>query len=150
VLKFSTQGYYKWLKAPCSARDLADAYLTNEAVDAHGEDPGYGYRLVFDELVAAGHEVGERRVWRLCSDQKLFSAHSKKRGKGTRPGPPVHDDRVRRDFSATRPNQLWLTDITWGCPRLRGSTGPARASSTAARSRTSTRAKSWATRSLIG
>lgn len=112
VLKFSTQGYYKWLKAPCSARDLGDAYLTHEAIAAHGEDPGYGYRLVFDELVAAGHQVGERRVWRLCSQQGLFSAHSKKRGKGTRPGPPVHDDRVRREFTATRPNQLWLTDIT--------------------------------------
>ncbi|KAA1004033.1 IS3 family transposase, partial [Pseudonocardia sp. EV170527-09] len=29
-----------------------------------------------------------------------------------RPGPPVHDDLVRREFTATRPNQLWLTDIT--------------------------------------
>lgn len=26
--------------------------------------------------------------------------------------PPVHDDLVRRDFTATGPNQLWLTDIT--------------------------------------
>jgi putative transposase len=27
-------------------------------------------------------------------------------------GPPVHDDLVGRDFSADRPNALWLTDIT--------------------------------------
>ncbi|MDA0629438.1 DDE-type integrase/transposase/recombinase, partial [Acinetobacter baumannii] len=36
----------------------------------------------------------------------------KRRGKGTRPGPPVHDDRVRRNFHAEAPNQVWLTDIT--------------------------------------
>jgi putative transposase len=37
----------------------------------------------------------------------------KKRGKnGKRPGPPVHDDLVRRDFTALVPNQLWLADIT--------------------------------------
>jgi putative transposase len=33
-------------------------------------------------------------------------------GKSGRPGPPVHDDRVNRVFTATAPNQLWLTDIT--------------------------------------
>ncbi|WP_245777798.1 IS3 family transposase [Lentzea xinjiangensis] len=27
-------------------------------------------------------------------------------------GPPVHDDLVRRDFTATVPNRLWLVDIT--------------------------------------
>ncbi|WP_281261677.1 IS3 family transposase [Actinokineospora auranticolor] len=29
-----------------------------------------------------------------------------------RSGPPVHDDLVRRDFTATAPNRLWLDDIT--------------------------------------
>ena len=37
----------------------------------------------------------------------------KKRGKnGKRPGPPVHDDLVKRDFTADDVNELWLTDIT--------------------------------------
>lgn len=38
----------------------------------------------------------------------------KKRAKnGKKPGPPVHDDPVERDFtSAAAPNQLWLTDVT--------------------------------------
>ena len=31
---------------------------------------------------------------------------------GTKPGPPAHDDQVRRDFTAPAPNRLWLTDIT--------------------------------------
>jgi len=109
---FSRQAYYSWLADPVSDRDLVDAYATNAAIDAHGDDPEFGYRLIADELADAGHRVSERRVWRLCSAQQLFSVHSVKRGKGRRPGPPVHDDLVCRNFTATAPNRLWLTDIT--------------------------------------
>jgi transposase InsO family protein len=51
-------------------------------------------------------------VWRLCSQAGIFSAHSRKRGKHSRPGAPVHDDRVERDFSADAPNRRRLTDTT--------------------------------------
>lgn len=114
VLGFSTQAYYKWLKSPCSQRDLDDAYLTNAIVDIHGDDPEFGYRFIADELEAAGHRVGERRVWRLCSQQQVFSTTIRKRrkGSGKRPGPAVHDDLVQRNFTAPRPNAVWLTDIT--------------------------------------
>jgi transposase InsO family protein len=37
---------------------------------------------------------------------------SEKRGLSGEVGPPVHDDLIERDFTATRPNQRWLTDIT--------------------------------------
>lgn len=114
VLGFSTQGYYKWLKGPCSQRDLDDAYLANAIIDVHADDPEFGYRFIADELEAAGHEVGERRVWRLCSEHNVFSATVRKgrKGKGNRPGPAVHDDLVKRDFTAPGPDVIWLTDIT--------------------------------------
>jgi len=51
-------------------------------------------------------------VWRLCSQEQLWSVFAKKRGLSRKAGPPVHDDLVERDFTAERPNQLWLTDIT--------------------------------------
>lgn len=52
-------------------------------------------------------------MWRVCSDNGWWSAFGKKRGKnGKKPGPPVHDDLVTRDFTADGPNQLWLGDIT--------------------------------------
>ena len=38
--------------------------------------------------------------------------HARKRGLNRKPGPPVHDDLVLRDFTAPEPNVLWLTDIT--------------------------------------
>jgi putative transposase len=112
VLGFSTQGFYKWKAAPVSRRDWDDAHLTNAALDLHADDPEFGYRLIADDLRAAGHRVGENRVWRLCSAQRIFSVHARKRASGRRPGPPVHDDLVDRDFTAAAPNLLWLTDIT--------------------------------------
>jgi len=112
VLGFKPQGYYKWLKKPYSDRDLENAYLTNAAVDVHAEDGEFGYRFIADELRAAGHSCGENRVQRLCSRRGLFSVHSRKRGRYRRPGPPVHNDLVGRDFAASRPNEKWLTDIT--------------------------------------
>ncbi|WP_425305964.1 IS3 family transposase [Actinocatenispora sera] len=117
VLGFSRQAYYQWLTEPVSQRDVQDAYLTNAAIDAHADDPEFGYRLVADELRAAGHHVSDNRVWRLCRDQRIFCAHSRKRGLNRRPGPPVHDDLLKRraggrDFTAAAPNTVWLTDIT--------------------------------------
>ena len=112
VLKFSKQGYFAWRRRPCSRRDLDNAYLTNAAVDVHHDDPAFGYRFIADELGRLGHQTSENRVWRLCSAQRLWSAHAKKRGLSRRPGPPVHDDLVERDFTASVPNELWLTDIT--------------------------------------
>jgi transposase InsO family protein len=114
VLGFSPQAYYKWLAGPVTDRDWADAHTINALVDAHRDDPEFGYRFLADELAASGQVSGERRVWRLCSQQKLWSTTTKKgrRGAGKTPGPAVHDDLVERRFSATAPNLLWLTDIT--------------------------------------
>jgi transposase InsO family protein len=112
VLGFSKQAFFKWRQNPVSARDWDDAHLTNAAFDAHADDPTFGYRFVADELAAAGYAASERRVWRLCSQQRLWSLHAKKRGLNRKAGPPVHDDRVRREFSAADVDRLWLTDIT--------------------------------------
>jgi putative transposase len=51
-------------------------------------------------------------VARLCSSERIWSVFAKKRGLTRKAGPPVHDDHVRRDFTATAPDGLWLTDIT--------------------------------------
>lgn len=42
-----------------------------------------------------------------------WSAFGKpKQKKGSKPGVPAHDDLVRRNFTATAPNRLWLADLT--------------------------------------
>jgi putative transposase len=114
VLGFSTQAFYKWAANPVSERDWDDAHLTNELIDAHLDDPEFGYRFLADEVQRTGRHVNERRVWRLCRDHRIWSTTVRKgrRGKGSRPGPAVHDDLVRRDFTSSRPDAIWLTDIT--------------------------------------
>lgn len=112
VLGFSKQAFYKWRAKPISDRDYDDAHLINAAVDVHHDDPEFGYRFITDELAAKGWAASRNRVNRLCTTQRLWSVHARKRGHQSRPGPPVHDDLVRREFTAQQPNQLWFTDIT--------------------------------------
>jgi hypothetical protein len=112
VLGFSKQAFYKWQPAPVSQRDWDDAHLINAAIDIHHDDPEFGYRFIADELAEQGVRASRNRVNRLCSSQRLWSVHSRKRGMHRKPGPPVHDDLVLRDFTAAQPNRLWLTDIT--------------------------------------
>jgi putative transposase len=88
VLGFSHQAFYKWRVRPCSDRDWADAHTTNVIVDVHADDPEFGYRFIADELEAAGLRGCERRVWRLCRAQRVWSTTTTKgrRHSGKTPG----------------------------------------------------------------
>ncbi|MFI6244346.1 IS3 family transposase [Micromonospora sp. NPDC050795] len=83
-------------------------------MDAHRDDPEFGYRFLVDAARDARQAMAERTAWRICSGNGWWSAFGKKkrRGKGGKVGPPVHDDLVQRDFTADGPNRLWLADIT--------------------------------------
>ena len=112
VLGFSTQAFYKWRAKPVSDRDYDDAHLINAAVDVHHDDPEFGYRFITDELTDQGWRASRNRVNRLCTLQQLWSVHACKRGSQRRPGLPVHDDLVAREFTAQAPTLLWFPDIT--------------------------------------
>lgn len=122
VLGFARQPYYRWLDDPFTDAEITEAYRANALFDAHVDDPEFGYRFLVDEAADAGQPMAERTAWRICSDNGWWSAFGKKRAKnGKKPGPPVHDDLcavvdrhgvTRHEFTANRPNQLWLSDIT--------------------------------------
>ena len=112
VLGLCRQAYYRWLEQPVCDRDWDDAHLVNAMLAVHADDPAFGYRFIADELKAAGVAVGENRVHRLAREHRIWSTTIKKGRSGKRPGPPVHDDHVRREFDAERPDTVWLTDIT--------------------------------------
>ncbi|OLT20075.1 integrase [Ornithinimicrobium sp. CNJ-824] len=122
VLKLSRQPYYRWLADPIAPSEVVEAYRANALFNAHRDDPEFGHRLLADEARDEGEPMSDRTAWRIASSNGWFSAFGKpKRGKGRKPGPPVHDDLcaatdehggVRHVFAADAPNELWLVDIT--------------------------------------
>jgi putative transposase len=112
VLHIAKQAYYRWVASPVSHRDWDDARLCNAAMSIHQSDPTLGYRFIKDELETVGIMASENRVNRLCTQQRIWSLHARKRGLSRKPGPPVHDDLVGKQFTAEAPNRLWLTDLT--------------------------------------
>ncbi|WP_344386359.1 IS3 family transposase, partial [Streptomyces thermolineatus] len=114
VLGLARQPYYRWLVSPVTDAELTEAHRANALFDAHRDDPEFGHRFLVDEARAAGQVMAERTGWRICRDNRWWSVFGKRKGRGknAKAGPPVHDDRVRRDFTAPAPNRLWLTDIT--------------------------------------
>jgi len=114
VLGLARSAYYRWLNTPIVEAQLDEAYLANAIHSAHADDPEFGYRFLADEVRLGDHpEVSERVVWRICRDHQWWSVFGQpKQRKGSAPGTPSHDDLVRRDFTATAPNELWLSDIT--------------------------------------
>jgi putative transposase len=112
VLKLARQPYYRWRANPITDAELVEAHRANALFDAHRDDPEFGYRYLSEEARSAGVPMAERTAWRICADNRWCSVFGKKRDKNGKPGPPVHDDRVERDFTTDAPNQLWLSDIT--------------------------------------
>lgn len=113
VLKIARQPHYRWLARPVSDSERIEAQRANALFDAHRDDPEFGHRLLADEAREAGQPMADRTAWRVCSDNGWFSVFAKKqRGKKRAPGAPAHDDLVRRDFTASGANSLWLADIT--------------------------------------
>jgi transposase InsO family protein len=112
VLKLARQPYYRWRANPVTDAERMEAYRVNALFDAHADDPEFGYRFLAEEARQAGEPMAERTAWRICAGNRWWSVFGKKRGKNGKPGPPVHDDLVERDFAAEEPNTLWLADIT--------------------------------------
>lgn len=112
VLKLARQPYHRSLDQPVTDAEFEQATRTNALFDAHREDPEFGYRFLADEARSVGSGMADRTAWRICRDNNWWSRFGKKRGSIKKAGPPVHDDLVRRGFTATGPNRLWLTGIT--------------------------------------
>ena len=52
----------------------------------------FGYRFIADELAERGHVAGENRVQRLCSEYRIWSVFSKKRGLNRKAGTMTYVD----------------------------------------------------------
>lgn len=75
----------------------------------------YGARKLWKAAVRAGWDVGRDQVARLMRAEGIEGARRTKRVRTTKADPAAarHPDLVERDFTATAPNQLWVTDLTY-------------------------------------
>lgn len=115
VLEVSTSGYYAWRARPLSRHALEDAFLGIVIEAIHSASRGnYGVPRIHAEL-ALGHGIGcsKKRVARLMVTRRLRGCGRRRRRGLTRPGKWHAPDLVKRRFDAARPNDLWVTDVTY-------------------------------------
>jgi putative transposase len=115
LLGVSLSGYYAWTKRAPSQRAQADAVLLSHIRAAHAASHGtYGAPRIHVELRENGIRVGRKRVARLMAAAGLCGVSRRRflrttvRGAGWQA-----PDLVDRNFTADKPNLLWVADITY-------------------------------------
>jgi putative transposase len=108
--------YYAAKTRPESARVASDRVLAEKIEQVHEDNYGaYGARKVWAELNRQGIDVARCTVERLMREIGLRGLLRDKSPRTTRPAAETGrpGDLVRRDFTATRVNELWVADITY-------------------------------------
>jgi putative transposase len=116
VLPIAPSTYHAAHRRPASARAVRDHKLRAEIARVHAEHFGvYGARKVWRQLHREGIAVARCTVERLMGELHLEGVRRGKPRRTTTPDAAAAQpaDRVERNFSATRPNQLWVADLTY-------------------------------------
>jgi transposase InsO family protein len=115
ALGVSASAYYRRASGERSARAVEDERLLGLIREIHERNYcAYGSWRMWKALERAGEDVGRSRVERLMRRNAIRGA--KRRGKPWRttisdPTAARPLDLVQRDFSASRPNELWVSDF---------------------------------------
>ena len=117
MLQVAPSSYYQVKSRQPSARARRDAVMgpvVRQLWEANYRV--YGARKIWKAARRSGHDIGRDQVARLMRAEGIEGVRRTKRVRTTTPDPgmPRHPDLVGRDFTATAPNQLWVTDLTFG------------------------------------
>ena len=116
LLNVSVSGYYAWLNRAPSLRDEANMKLTRKIkIIFDDEKSRAGAPRIARRLKAEGELVSRHRVARIM---KLngWRARAAKKFKATTNSNhrlPVAPNLLNQDFSATKQNEKWVSDITY-------------------------------------
>jgi len=116
LLPIAPSTYHDAKRRPPSARKLRDERLKIQIARVHGANFGiYGARKLWRQLHREGTPVARCTVERLMRELGLEGVRRGKTRKTTTPdvAAPRPADLVERDFTATRPNELWVADLTY-------------------------------------
>ena len=110
--KVSRSGYYDYVKRmDISARDLPLAEKIRECQNECGKT--YGYRRVHIWLERNGIHRNPKTVLRVMQKYGLLSVIRRKKYRNYGDYLHRYPNLLNRDFSAERPNQKWVTDISY-------------------------------------
>lgn len=116
VLEVSRAGFYTWLMCPESERRRANRALLSEMRIAFARSRQvYGSPRLTDELKDSGVSCSENRVARLMRQSGIRAVGKRKYRVTThsKHNYPVAENLLNRQFSANKPNTVWLSDITY-------------------------------------
>jgi putative transposase len=115
LLGVSRSGFYEWLRKPLSDRALEDQRLLGLIVAAYTASHGvYGAPRIFLDLREAGETCSKHRVARIMRANNIRALHGYRAPRYARSVPAfLTPNTLQRGFTVQRPNQAWVTDITY-------------------------------------
>jgi putative transposase len=116
VLGISRSGYYAYLRHGLGPRYAENRSLLTKIREIwEWSRRVYGSPRITAELRAQGYRCGENRIARIMRSNGIASFTRRRHRLTTRSDHklPVAEDLVARDFTATAPNRLWVSDITY-------------------------------------
>lgn len=116
ILAVSPSGYYAWVERPLSKRDQEEGRLEVEIKAAHKRTrQSFGPKRLQGDLAKHGVQAGVCRIKRIrkklgirCKQAKKFKATT-----DSKHSLPVAENLLGQQFEVSRPNAVWLSDITY-------------------------------------
>src|SRR5687768_16994665 len=115
TLEVARSGFYDWLKKPMSNRAKENVRLLRLIRASFAASHGiYGAPRVFLDLREAGETCSKHRVARLMRVNKIRArpGYRTRSYTATKPSALIPNI-LQRQFTATKPNRAWVTDITY-------------------------------------
>jgi transposase InsO family protein len=117
VLKVSTSGYYAWRSRSPGVRQQANDWLLSAIRrEYQASRDTYGSPRIHARLKQQGVEAGRHRIARLMQANGLVGRSSRRKRPVTTQREPTAlaaPNRLAQDFTASRPNEKWLADLTY-------------------------------------
>jgi putative transposase len=112
----SRSGYYAWRRRAESRRERANQELLGQMHQIHREvKQRYGSPRMHTELEGRGYRCGRNRVARLMRRHGIIAKMTVRFRRASKAGrrEQVVPNLLARQFTVSRPNRVWVSDITY-------------------------------------
>lgn len=116
ILQVGRSGFYAWCFRPQSLRAKDDRRLKVQIRASHeASKRRYGSPRIHKDLKADGEQVSRKRVARLMKEEGIVGRKKKRfiRTTDSKHHLPVAPNILEREFTAEKPNQRWVGDISY-------------------------------------